>query len=232
MTMNRVRLRNSLIIALVGFLIGWVVTRPIFVAWKDAEKIRTAGSSQTSPADTTGQNDNYVVVWIDDWNKELPSIDAVWIACMPPNYTSVTLIGLPPGPFRGAYSRGAQAFPPVILQPYLKGPLRGTVTFDRNDIRVLVDDLGGIYLDGQLVSGAQVEEYLAKLDSDGQDVLIRQAAVIQGLLAQVATGGTDIRLADLIDIPKSSAERAALIDTVNHYYPLHLETVSFSTAAP
>lgn len=230
--MRRARLRNSLIIGFLGFLLGWVLTQPFFSAWHDAlSDPRPSSPPPITPTEPEAYV-TYAVVWVDDWSKPQPLVDAVWLVGVPLSYASVELTGLPPEQFHGRYSLASQSLPLADIQARVRGSFGGTIAFDRADIQTLVDRLGGIYLNGQKSDGARVVDYaVAGQPGSTEDVLIRQAAVIQGVLAQAAIGSADLPLPDLLEIPKTTTDRSLLLEVVRHYYPLRLESAHFHVYA-
>jgi len=224
--MSRTRLRNSLIITTVGFLLGWIITQPIFSAWRDAIKIAGPPPSATPYAAPGVGYTTYSMIWIDDNNKTRPAVEAMWVIWVPSDYSRVEITNLSPEPFQEQYSRSLKGVPAELLRTQMHGVFGGTLILDRSDIRTLVDHLDGIYLLGQPVDGAGVVNYLTGDPSvTGDEILVRQGAVMQGVLAELAIAGKNLDLPVLLSIPQTTVDRGVLLDLVHHYYPLNMETV-------
>ncbi len=225
--MSRTRLRNSLVIITVGFIVSWVVTQPLFSAWRDSNKIIQPPPTATLPSVQGSLFTTYALVWIDDIAKPMPVVDGVWVAWVPSDYSKVQITGLPPVRFQGQYSPVVTGIPPDSLGNDLRGVFGGSLVLDRPRLRNLVDQLGGIYLNGQKLDGPAVVNFFVQAEPNAAatDVLIRQGAVVQALLAQMAIVGKGVELPALLAIPDTKVDRNVLLDVVRHYYPLDTEAV-------
>lgn len=224
--MTRTRLRNSLIICTVGFLLGWVITQPIFSAWRDAIKI--AGPPPVPTLGNPGGIDyqTYALVLLDDANNPHPVVQGVWLAWVPSNHSSLDIIGLSPESFQNQYSQNLKGLAPEAVRLQTRGSFVGSLVLDQAHLKDLVNRLGGIYLLGQKSDGDGVLQYINSdpgLPTD--DRLVRQGAVIQGVLAQFSISGKNLDLPILLSIPQTNVDRNILLEVVGHYYPLNMEIV-------
>jgi len=219
------RLRKLLIVGAVCFILSWVIPYPLFSAWRDS--LRYSQPKPTASAKRSSIYETFSVIWLDDVSSPGPIIDGLWLAYVPTDYAEIELVGLPPAEYREQFSSILKGEPQLLLLPHLRGPLVGSVILDRNDIRELTHAIGGVYLMGQKMDGEGLLNYLASADvTQPDDVLIRQGAVIQSLLAQIAVQGMQIDLARLLDVPSLyTLEKTRLDELVNRYYPLSTEAV-------
>jgi hypothetical protein len=225
----RLRLHGIIIVGTVCFLIGWVVTRPI-VSYLQADiGVFASPAPQSSGA---ASYESYALLLMDDYDRPQPIVEAVWLAHVPSDNSAIDLSGLPPAPFRDQFSPALNGVPLLTLQPYLRGRLVGTIVFDHQDVIELVERLGGAHVLGLQMDG---EALLAYMDSPGAsqapDRLMRQAAVIQSLLAEMAALDSQLDLAGLIQTPSySSVEQNKLYELVLHYYPVRTDLVRVNPA--
>jgi hypothetical protein len=224
--MTRTRLRNSLVISAVGFLLGWIITQPIFSAWHDAIKIAGPPPSATLPPASGPAYQTYAMVWVDNAQNPQPTVQAVWLAWVPSDYSTIEMIGLPPRAFQNQYSQSFKGLSPDSVRLQTRGTFVGSLILDQNHLKALVDKLGGIYLMGQKLNGEAVVQYaLSDPNLPPDEALVRQGAVMQSLLAQLAISGKNLDLPVLLSIPQTNVDRELLLDLVRHYYPFRLEAV-------
>lgn len=224
--MTRTRLRNSIVICVVGFLLGWIITQPIFSAWHDAIKIAGPPPSATLPPASGPSYQTYALVWVDNAQNPQPTVRAVWLAWVPSDYSTIEMIGLPPQAFQNQYSQSFQGLAPDSVRLQTRGSFVGSLVLDQDQLNELVDKLGGIYLMGQKLNGQAVVQFaLSDSTLPPDEALVRQGAVIQSLLAQLAISGKNLDLPVLLSIPQTNVDHEVLLDLVRHYYPFHLETV-------
>jgi len=217
------RLLRMTVVGVICFLIGWAITRPIFSNWLGGFG---AFASPVPKAGSTPAFEAYAFILVDDYGAAQPRVEAVWLTHVSSDYSTADLAGLPPTQFRDQFSRALNGVPLLTLQPYLRGRLFGTVTLDRDDVKELVERIGGAYVFGQKMDGAGLLAYMdAAEPAQVGDLLMRQAAVIQSLLAQMAAAGSQLDLAGLIQTPSyCSIEQNKLYELVLHYYPVRTDT--------
>lgn len=224
--MTRTRLRNSLLVTTIGFLLGWVITQPIFSAWHDAIKIAGPPPAATLPAAPGIDYQTYALVWVDSVQNPRPAVQAVWVAWVPSDYSTIQLVGLPPQPFSEQYSPSLRGLAPDSLRLNTRGTFMGTLVLDQEHLQTLIDKLGGIYILGQRLQGADVLRFAATDPNLSVDeLLVRQGAVLQSLTAQLAIAGRNIDLPVLLSIPQSNVDHDLLLDVVRHYYPVRIPSV-------
>lgn len=172
--------------------------------------------SATSSAPVT-----LVLLGVDSRQNPEPLIEAVWLVKIRSDYQVIELLGLPPAPFRNLYTPEAGLTQDVI-QPYISGKVEGAIIFDHNDLIQLTDRLGGGWLNGNRADGVSLDNFLLGADSTRPvDVLARQAAVIQGILAEMSIRSYTLNLASLSDIPNVVAiDREQFYDLMLHCSPI------------
>lgn len=218
------RPRGIIIVGAVCFLIGWAVTWPIFSTW--SRDFDALVSPVAHTADMAAY-ESYALILVDGYDSPQPRVEAVWLAHVPSDYSTIELLGLPPAQFRDQFSRAVNGIPLLTLQPFLRGRLVGTITFDREDIVELVERIGGVFMLGQRMSGAEMLTYIDSAEpSRPGDLLVRQAAVVQSLLAEMAARGSQLDLARLMQTPSyCGIEQNKLYELVQHYYPVRTDMI-------
>ncbi len=219
--MNRTQWRNAIIVGGVCFVLGLVVMR-----W-------LVGALQPNAASPTGipvaQSDNYqtyALLLVDQFASPQPQVDGVWLAWIPNDYSTAELVGVPPTPFQYEYSHDLKGVPAFSLQPYLRGPLGGTFVLDRADMLELADQVGGVQVEGVRLQGDALLKYYLDPELDSDEALIRQGAILQSLIAQVAVRGTNVSYESLLQVPSlTTVLHDPLYEMVRHYYPLHTDQV-------
>lgn len=218
-------LRLSIAVLMICFVAGIVISKPFFASWRDS--LGGKPLLETPFVSPTLAHRTYLVLGLDDFTAQQPQVEAAWLAIVPSDYSAVELVGLPPAPLRDQYSPALGGVPLLSIQPYARGSLVGVVILDRSDLIELADRLGGVSLMGNHVDGAGLLAYVGAADpNQPDDLLIRQSAVIQSLVAQGALAGVKIDLAGLIESPSyRSFEDDELYEIIRHYYPLTTEAV-------
>jgi hypothetical protein len=173
-------------------------------------------------------------VWLDDYASPTPRIEALWIANVPSDSSTIELFNVAPDTVRADYSPTSGDVSHDKIQGRTQTPFGGTLTLDRHSLRDLIDELGGIFVAGQKMDGASVIAYLTANPTEStQAVLIRQCAVMQGLLAQAAVLGKDLNLpAVLKNWSHITVDETVLLDMINQHYPFHIEMVRTCTPPP
>ncbi len=218
-------LRVSIAILLTCFVLGAAISRPVFSAWRSALQTQEPGATLSVALSISYET--YLMLGLDEFSNQQPKVEAVWLVTVPLNDSTVELIGLHPEPFRDQYSPALGGLPLLTIQPHLRGPLAGTVIFDRDDLVELADRLGGVTLLGAHTDGAGLLNFIAAADPNNpDDLLLRQSAVMQSLVAQGAISGVKVDLTALIQVPsRSNVEREKEFDLIRRYYPLNTEAV-------
>jgi hypothetical protein len=219
--MNRTQWRNAITIGGICFVLGLVVMR-----W-------FVGLFETRSASPTGipaaQSDNYqtyALLFVDQFSSPQPQVDGVWLAWVPNDYSTAELVGVPPTQFQHEYSHDIKGVPTFSLQAYLRGPLGGTFVLDRADMLELADQIGGVQVEGVRLQGEPLLNYYLDPELEMDEALIRQGAVMQGLIAQVAIRGTTINYETLLGLPSlTTVSHDPLYELVRHYYPLHTDQI-------
>jgi len=218
-------LRISIAVLLTCFVLGAAISQPVFTAWRNA--LQTQAPGMTPSAVISVAYETYLMLGLDEFSSQQPKVEAVWLVIVPLNYSTVELIGLHPEPFRDQYSPALGGLPLLTIQPHLRGPLAGTVIFDRDDLVELADRLGGVTLLGAYTDGPGLLNFITAADPNNpDDLLLRQSAVMQSLVAQGAISGVKIDLTALLQVPsQSSVEQGKQFDLIRHYYPLNTEAI-------
>ena len=221
--------RAHAIIIAVGLVFGMVVTCPFGVAVIGGPPRTTATVTTSSPAVTY---ESYLLLWLDDYQQPHPVVEAVWIAQAPSNGSAIELIGLPPEPFRDQFSPALSGVPLLSIQPYLRGQLAGNLILDRSDLKELTDRLGGVYHMGQETNGEALLSYILSADpSRPDDLLIRQGAAMQSLLAQFAAQYVTLDFGNLLETPSLyTVETSKLRGLIQRYQPFTTESVRIRLA--
>lgn len=178
-------------------------------------------SQPPTPTPTSPPSTTLLLLGVDSMKNSQPQIEAVWLMTIAPNYQVIELMGLPPGPYRNMFTPGT-GLTQDVLQARAGGTILGTIVFDHSDLVELTDALGGGWLKGERVDGTGVDGYLKEADpAQTKDVLVRQAAVIQGLVAQMAIRGHTLDLGSLITAPSLiTIDEGKLRDLMLHCSPI------------
>lgn len=172
----------------------------------------------------------YVLLGIDSTASPTPNIEAVWLAELASD-GSAELRGLAPASFHNQYDSqmGLQS---AAIEPYLRGTFAGTLLFDQNAMLEFVNRLGGAWLAGKQVSGAELLNFVKAADpAQPDDLLTRQAAALQGVLAQMAVAGTRVNYVSLFDSATlMAADRSLLFDSLGQYYPVKTNSIRIGLA--
>ncbi len=218
-------LRGITVVGLVCFLIGWAMTWPIFSTWSGDFEVLV---SPVAKLGNLAVYETYALILVDEYNNPQPLVEAVWLAQVPSDFSTLDLVGLPSAPFRDQFSHALNGVPLLTLQPYLRGQLIGTITFDREDVKELVERTGSTHMLGQKMDGAELLNYLDRAEPDRtDDRLIRQAAVIQSVLAEMAAQESRLDLAGLMQTPSQcTVDQNKLYELVAHYYPIRTDLIT------
>lgn len=225
--MSQRRLWNRIIIGGSCFILSAIISLPFFSAWRDALAIVHPQPTPTNPVSETRTYATYAVVWVDDFTKPSPLVEAVWIAWVPSDHSTIELEYLPPESYNPQYSRDPAGVAIASLPVQVKETFGGTVTLDHSDLGEIADLLGGIQLADQTLQASDLVAYLTISPTDQPaEILVRQAAVTQGLIAQLTLAGRRVSVRDLLVIPSHiTLEEQVVSDIVSNYYPLRLEAV-------
>jgi len=208
----------------------WIVIGLLFVIVGLSMPIWYDGRAEAPPTATPlpGTFRTVVLLGIDSAQAPAPQIEAVWLVLIAPDYETIELVGLSPVPFRNLYTPQVGLTSDVI-QGYAKGEFEGTIIFDHADLAELADTLGGGWLDGAKLDGTSLVNYIVAADaSRPNDELVRQAAVMQGLVAEMSIRDQDLNLADLLDIPSlRSVDETELHDILSHFSPVIMSKIRF-----
>ena len=223
--MSQRRLWNRIIIGCGCFILSAVISLPFFSAWRDALAIVHPQATPTNPVSETRTYATYAVVWVDDFTKPNPLVEAVWIAWVPSDHSTIELEYLPPDSYNPQYSRDLAGVTIDSFPIQARGSFGGTVTFDHSDLGEIADLLGGIHLANLTLQASDLVAYLTINPTDQPaEILVRQAAVMQGLLAQLTLAGRRVSVRDLLVIPsRITIDEKVVSDIVSNYYPLRLE---------
>ncbi len=183
-------------------------------------------AESTPGATGPGKTAAYVLLEVDALTNTPPNVEAVWLAVLASDQATAELIGLPPEPFNGKYSPET-GLPLTALEPYLHGTFAGALVFDHEAITEFVNRLGGVWLMGKQVSGAELLNFVDAADQkQSGDVLTRQAAALQGVLAQLAMAGTRVNYVSLFDCANlMSVDRDVLLGLLGQYYPVKTDNI-------
>ena len=165
----------------------------------------------------------YVFIVLDSLSNTQPLVDAVWLAVVPADHSAVELLGVPPAALREHYTH-EDGLAMKFLKPYVVGPVAGTVALDRAGLVTLIDRLDGVWLGGRALRGAEVIDF-ATGDGDAQEVMLRQGAVVESMLAKMAVSGAGLDLAGMLATPmRSTVEQERVLDLLDAYYPFRLDS--------
>lgn len=175
----------------------------------------------------------YVFVLLDSMSDPRPLVDAVWLALVPSDHSAVELLGVPPTALREQYTP-EDGLAMKFLKPYGVGPIAGTVVLDRAGLVTLIDRLDGVWLGGRTLRGAEVMDFVTSSGDGGtQEVMLRQGAVVQSMLAKMAVSGAGLDLAGILAIPmRSTVEPERVLDLIRAYYPLQLDSFNVRPILP
>ncbi len=167
----------------------------------------------------------YVFILLDSMSVPQPLVDAVWLALVPSDHSAVELVGVPPAELREQYTH-EDGLAMKFLKPYVVGPIAGTVALDRASLVMLIDRLDGVWLGGQTLHGAEVMNFAASPgEGNEQDLMLRQGAVVESMLARMAVAGAGLDLAGMLETPmRSTVEQEYVLDLIRAYYPFQLDS--------
>lgn len=211
---------------IVSFIIGIALgLGSLLPFWVSGRQPVEAPAPQTATARPVTYR-TYLLLGVDALENVRPQVEAVWLAVLPSDHSIAEVIGLLPARFQDQYNPET-GLPLTSLQPYLRGAFAGALVFDRGDIVELTNQLGGVWLVGNQVDG---EGLLGFIDSADQnqpgEVLTRQAAAVQSVIAKMAVSGTRTNYASLFDgASLMLADRLTLFDAFSQYYPLRTDQV-------
>ncbi|MBM4422768.1 MAG: hypothetical protein FJ030_05180 [Chloroflexi bacterium] len=222
---------GMVIVLAVSAVVGAAATRPLFEKWH--KNWRASAPTSAPPAASVITHETFLLLGLDDFLNPQPQVEAVWLAIVPSDGSAVELVGLDPKPFAGQYSPALKSLPLMMLQPYLRGTLSGTAILDRAGLIELAERLGGGYLMGRTTNGAGLLDYIDSADPNRpDDLLVRQAAVVQSLLAQGAIVGVNFDLPALAQTPSHcSINEERIMELIMRYYPLKAEFVRVRLAS-
>jgi hypothetical protein len=211
---------------IISFIIGLALAIGSLLPFQSSG--RQHAEAPTQPA-TTAQPvtyETYLLLGVDALENARPRIEAVWLAVLPSDHSAVEVIGLPSARFQDQYNPET-GLPVMSLQPYLRGEFAGALVFDRGDIVELTNQLGGVWLVGSQVNGEGLLGFVDSADPNQPlEVLTRQAAAVQSVIAKMAVSGTRANYVSLFDgASLVLADRLTLFDAFSRYYPLRTDQV-------
>ena len=217
---------NRAIIVSVSFIIGAVLgIGSLQLFWQSGRQPVEAPAPQTATAQPVTY-ETYLLLGVDAFENARPQVEAVWLAVLPSDHSTAEVIGLPPARFQDQYDPET-GVPVTSLQPYLRGEFAGALVFDRGDIVELTNQLGGVWLVGSQVDGERLLGFIDSADQNQpREVLTRQAAAVQSVIAKMAVSGTRTNYVSLFDgASLMLTDRVTLFDAFSQYYPLQTDQV-------
>ncbi len=211
---------------IISFIIGLALSLGSVLPFRmSGRQHAEAPARQLAPAPPMTYR-TYLLLGVDALENARPQVEAVWLAVLPSDHSTVELIGLLPAGFQDQYDPET-GLPVTSLQPYLKGEFAGALVFDRGDVVELTKQLGGVWLVGSQVDGEGLLGFVDSADPNQPgEVLTRQAAAVQSVIAKMAVAGTHANYVSLFDSAGLMlADQLTLFDAFSQYYPLRTDQV-------
>ena len=210
----------------VSFIIGLALSLGSLLPFWMSGRQRVEVSAPPAATAQSVTYETYLLLGVDAHENVRPQVEAVWLAVLPSDHSTVEVIGLPPARFQDQYNPET-GLPVTSLQPYLRGKLAGALVFDRGDIVELTNQLGGVWLVGSQVDGEGLLGFIDSADQNQpREVLTRQAAAVQSVIAKMAVSGTRANYVSLFDgASLMLTDRLTLFDAFGQYYPLQTDQV-------
>ena len=153
------------------------------------------------------------------------ALQSIWAVIFTPDYSAVELLGLAPTrELQNALSEGSDHFTTVV-SAQLSVPIRKQFVLDSGQFKWIIDTLGGVRLSGAVLDGENTLDYV-RAGRDLDEQLLRQAAAVQSLVAQVVVLGNHTDVSAVLDKIRpgvlSQEEMSAIND---NFSPLRIERV-------
>ena len=152
-------------------------------------------------------------------------LEAIWAAKFAPDYSAVELLGLATTPYmKSAFSKRPDEFI-ALASAQMAVPPRKQFVLDSKQFIWIVDTIGGVRLSGAVLDGAETLEY-ARTGKDANERLLRQAAAVQGLVAQAAVLGNNADVSAVFDKVRTAAfSHKEITDITDNFSPLRIDSV-------
>jgi hypothetical protein len=225
--MNQHRVWNKIIVGLGCFILSTVISLPFFSAWRDALNIAHPVPTATHIVNPPGSAVAYVLVWADDLTRPYPEVEAVWVAWVPMDNSPVELDYLPREAYDERYIPEQKSVAFESLPQTVRTAFGGSVVVDRADLCSLADLVGGVPIGNQTLTASDMVAYLTPNSTNtAEEMMIRQVAVMQGLIAQLSLRGRNLNVADVLALAKhKTIDDGVLTAVVYKYYPLQMNSV-------
>lgn len=152
-------------------------------------------------------------------------LESIWAVKFAPDYSAVELLGLATTPYlKSAFSESPDEFI-ALASAQMSAPPRKQFVLDSRQFIWIVDTIGGVRLSGAILDGAATLRY-ARTGQDGNERLLRQAAAVQGLVAQAAVLGNNADISAVFDKVRTAAfSRKEISDITDNFSPLRIDSV-------
>ncbi len=198
---------STVLIALVGAWFGahsgdWLITT--LEETEGSLPLKSSASSHqsqmthsldTQPRPTTI---SYLLLGIDDSSQDSPRLEAVWLATIVEDYTSVQMTGIIPNEhLQNAFAEGYGHIE-TILSHQTQAPIVSRIVLHYSDFAQIADLLGGLRLGGKTRNGLSVLDYVVEPQHQDER-LLRQAAVVQAMVAAAVIHSERFQIEGLLE---------------------------------
>jgi hypothetical protein len=189
--------------------------------FRDVQRNLTSHKPEAKPSSAV-----YLLLGINSDNAHPErALESIWAVKFTPDYSAVELLGLAATPYmKSAFSERPDEFI-ALASAQMSAPPRKQFVLDSSQFIWIVDSIGGVRLSGAVLDGAETLEY-ARTGQDANERLLRQAAAVQGLVAQAAVlGNTEHVSAVLAKVRTGAFTHKEISDITHNFSPLRIDSV-------
>ena len=190
----------------------------------EARDVQSDLASHKAKANPSGAV--YLLLGVNSDNAHPESVlEAIWSVRFAPDYSAVELLGLAATPdMKTAFSERPNEFI-ALVSAHMPAPPRKQFVLDSRQFIWIVDTLGGVRLSGSVLDGAATLEY-ARTGQDANERLLRQAAAVQGLVAQAAVLGHNADVSAVLEkVRRGALSHKEISDITDNFSPLQIDRV-------
>lgn len=200
--------RTTLFLIAVGFFALGIAS----VVFRPRSEIPSAPSTPVATsASPNAAQQTILILGVDDMTADSPKLVAVWLATHRAPGDTVFVFGLPAdaptpaGPplaqtFAWHRKNGPKAEFLEAVRSLSPLPIEFTITLDQTAFATLIDFLGGVELDGDVVGGREVLAVMELLAGDPGATLEAQRRLLEALAQRAGAIGPGSELQPLVDL--------------------------------